>query len=177
MSSARTPEITAWNIVSPLAVEDCALAVSDLLRVSVSCDDIDTAMRVVDRLRKGFAGARYCGLKNTFLFEHDAVPAQYRDCKVYLEMDFDNNWSNFLPAPETKPDEPLTLVVEVQVMLTTWTEIKQRNAIQYKIRRATTAHALSSDTSKYLDGLRLSTRGLSQPSHVVNPQFPGVAVL
>lgn len=137
-----------------VTAEDLELAVNDLLRVSITCDEPATVLRTVKCVMK-LPGSRLIGVKNTFDWNEDVSPAQYRDVKVMLAVDY-RNWDNCFwftkEGPvQLAPTGKFTLVTEVQVTLETWTKVKKQNGIQYKVRRARSVEDLKQDTKKYLD--------------------------
>merc|ERR1719319_1366135 len=70
-----------------LGPDDWVFAVQDLVRVSIEAPDVIQAVGILNKLNE-MPGAKILCRKNTFGIRCNAAPAQYRDVKTILAVDY-----------------------------------------------------------------------------------------
>lgn len=128
------------------------MAISDLVRVSLTCRTPDIMIKALECLKKI---GKLCGIKNGFS-PHHFVESGYRDVKLLLEfsfVDFDVAYffgESMSSVPLGNGKGEFNMICEIQFLLPQWLEAKKLTGLLYKFRRAKDAKALYLDVKKYL---------------------------
>jgi len=135
----------------PSKEEDWVWNIVDFARCSINVPSAKDVVNVV-KIIKEDKTFKVLSLKNGYSKNFNVKGSGYRDCKLLVEVKFENLVLRGIPNVEPVT----TLICELQILCAKWLVNKKTTSFSYKILRAKTLRALFKDFTKY------RTRELSQ---------------